>query len=93
MNLDRRASARESLVLPIVLADGSSATTRDVSESGLFFTVDAGRQLDKWMHVEFSVPSAHLKFTATGEIVRIEHGEHEDGVALRLHAPKLSVLD
>jgi len=93
MDLDRRASARESLALPIVLADGSSATTRNVSASGLFFTVPAGQQVDMWMRVEFSVASAGLRFTATGEVVRIERGQHEDGVALRLHAPRLSVLD
>lgn len=93
MDLERRASARECLALPIVLADGRIATTRDVSETGLFFTIDAGRQLDRWLLVEFSVPAAHLKFTATGEVVRIERGEHEDGIALRLHAPALSALD
>ena len=93
MDLDRRASARESLALPIVLADGSLATTRNLSADGLFFTAPAGQQVDKWIRVEFSVASAGLKFTATGEVVRIERGELEDGVALRLHSQALSALD
>jgi hypothetical protein len=93
MHSDRRSSARDKLSLPIALADGTPAVTRNISASGMFFTLPAGHQLDQWMQIEFEVPSAGLRFTAAGEVVRIEHGEGEDGVALRLHAPRLTALD
>jgi hypothetical protein len=92
MHPERRASPRDTLSLPIALADGGSAMTRNLSADGLFFTVPAGSRLDDWLHVEFAVPSAGLQFSAAGEVVRIEHGQHEDGVALRLHQPRLTAL-
>jgi hypothetical protein len=92
MHSERRASPRDTLSLPIALADGRPATTRNLSAGGLFFTVPAGTRLDTWLHIEFAVPSAGLQFSAAGEVVRIEHGQHEDGVALRLHRPRLTPL-
>jgi hypothetical protein len=93
MHPDRRASSRDHLALPMTLADGSAAMTRNVSAEGLFFTLPAGRQLDDWLLVEFEVPSAGLKFSAAGQVVRVERGDLEDGIALRLHAPRLTRLN
>ena len=93
MHPDRRASSRDHLALPMTLADGSAAMTRNVSAQGLFFTLPPGRELDEWLLVEFEVPSAGLKFSAAGQVVRVERGDREDGVALRLHAPRLTQLN
>lgn len=93
MHTERRSSARDTLALPIALADGSPAVTRNVSATGMFFTVPAGYRVDDWMRIEFEVPSAGLRFSAAGEVVRVERGEREDGVALRLHAPQLTAME
>jgi hypothetical protein len=93
MPTDRRASSRDHLCLPMTLADGSAAMTRNVRAHGLFFTLPAGHAIDDWLLVEFAVPSAGLKFSAAGQVVRIERGDGEDGVALRLHAPRLTPLN
>jgi len=92
MHPDRRSSARERLVFPITLEDGSAALTRDISADGLFFTLPVGHAVPGWMRIEFDIPQAALKFTAAGEVVRIDRGEHEDGVAVRLHAQRLFAL-
>lgn len=93
MHPDRRASARDTLSLPIALPDGGSGRTRDVSAEGLYFTLPSAAVVKDWLHVEFAVPSAGLKFSAAGEVVRIDHGDVEDGIALRLHMSRLTPLD
>lgn len=93
MHPERRTSARDRLSLPIALPNGSSGMTRDVSAEGLYFTLPAGSDVEPWLHVEFAVPSAGLKFSAAGEVVRIEHHDGEDGVALRLHMSRLTLID
>lgn len=90
---ERRASPREPLSLPIKLAGGASARTRDISEHGLFLFVPRGETVDEWLSVEFAVPQAGLKFDAVGEVVRIEPGIRQVGVAIRLHRPRLVPLD
>ena len=92
MDPDRRASPRDNLSLPIELAGGGVAMTRNVSAGGLFFTVPAGTPVEPWLQIEFEVPSAGLKFSAAGEVVRIQRGQDEDGVALRLHMTRLTPL-
>lgn len=93
MPSDRRASSRDHLFLPMTLADGSAARTRNVSANGLFFTLPPGREIEEWLLVEFEVPSAGLKFSAAGQVVRVERGDTEDGVALKLHAPRLTRIN
>lgn len=90
---ERRASPREPLRLPIKLAGGASALTRDISEHGLFLYVPRGESVDGWLSFEFAVPQAGLKFEAAGEVVRIEPGIRRVGVAIRLHRPRLVPLD
>jgi hypothetical protein len=89
---ERRASAREPLALPIQLADGSPAITRDVSAQGLYFFVPSDVQLDPWLWLEYEMPQSGLKFMAAGEIVRTEAGRRFTGVAVRLHEPRLLPL-
>lgn len=90
MRNERRSSPREALTLTIRLGDGSLAVTRDVSASGMFFTMPAEAKVEGWLHVEFEVPEAGLKFSAAGEVVRAERSAGASGVALRLHAPRLT---
>ena len=85
---ERRASAREPLSLPVQLADGSHARTRDISAEGLFLELPAGAQVPDWFSLQYEVPQTGLKFVAVGEVVRTEAG----GVALRMHRPRLEPL-
>lgn len=89
MATERRLTPREAIQLPVVLADGTRATTRDVSRGGLYLVVPPGTQVEDWVRLEFAVPPVGLKFTAAGEVVRVER----DGVALRLHHAHLSEID
>ena len=95
MATERRLTPREAIQLPVVLADGTPGRTRDVSRGGLYLTVPAGTHVNDWVRLEFAVPPVGLKFTAAGEVVRIERGTSAttDGVALRLHQAHLSELD
>lgn len=95
MAIERRLTPREAIQLPVVLADGTPGRTRDVSRGGLYLTVPAGTHVNDWVRLEFAVPPVGLKFTAAGEVVRVERGiaPATDGVALRLHQSRLSELD
>ena len=92
MRTERRVHPREALSLAIRLDDGSQALTRDVSASGMYFTVPAATEVEGWLHVEFEVPEAGLKFSAAGEVVRVERSPEGNGIALRLHGPRLTPI-
>lgn len=92
MNPERRATPREPLAVPIVLEDGSTAVTRNISAAGLFVLLPPGRVLDQWFSFEYDLPQAGLKFAATGEVVRTELAPAGVGVAVRLHDSHLVPL-
>lgn len=89
MTRELRAHPRETLSLRILLADGSTATTRDLSTEGLYVIVPAGSQVDDWVSFEFEIPETGLRYVATGQVVRVEQGPDGTGVALKLHEPEL----
>lgn len=93
MHQEQRADPREPLALPITLGDGTQAVTRDIGPEGLYFLMPAGKTIDDWVALAFEMPRARLKFTAAGEVVRIDRHEHCTGVALRLHGARLVPLD
>lgn len=90
---EQRVEPRERLALPIKLGGGSSAVTRDISPSGLFFEMDGIHQMHGSVDFEMHLPEARMKFTAVGEIVRVEHLGGKTGVAVRLMSPRLVPTD
>lgn len=86
-----RAWPRETLALPILLADGSVAVTRNVSAGGLFLVVPSSMLIGDRLTFEFDMPEIGLKYMATGEVVRLEHGADGLGVALKLQDGRLVV--
>lgn len=92
MTTERRAKPREALALPIVLADGTTATTRNLSEDGIYFTVAPGAHVDDWLSFELAAPQSGLKFIAAGEVMRREPRPNGTGIAMRLHGPRLLPL-
>jgi hypothetical protein len=93
MTMERRAKPRDSISLPIVLADGTTATTRNLSEDGIYFLVSPGVEVDDWLSFEFAAPQLGLRFLAAGEVLRREPGPDGTGIAMRLHGPRLFPLN
>jgi hypothetical protein len=90
---EQRVEPRERLALPIKLGDGASAVTRDISPTGLFFEIEGERPMRGLVDFEMHLHEACMKFTAVGEIVRVEHRSGKTGVAIRLMAPRLEVIN
>lgn len=90
---EQRLEPRERVALPLKLACGASAVTRDISAGGLFFVIEGRHVLSGPVDFEMELPEISLRFTASGEIVRIEHDATATGVAVRLLNPRLDVID
>ncbi len=90
---EQRTEPRERLALPLKLGDGLRAMTRDISPTGLFFEVEGERLMRGLVDFEMHLIEAGMKFTSVGEIVRIEYGGGKTGVAVRLMAPRLELID
>ena len=90
---EQRVDPRERLTLPIDLADGLRALTRDISAAGLFFVVQGHHVLHGPVEFELRVPEFSMRFSSSGEIVRVEHGADSTGVAVRFIDPRMDVLE
>jgi hypothetical protein len=90
---EQRTEPRERLALPLRLRDGSQAITRDISASGLYFEMDGDHNVDGLLDFEMELPDLHMKFTAVGRIVRVEHRPGITGVAVKLMSPRLEPLE
>jgi hypothetical protein len=90
---EQRLEPRERLALPLQLRDGSQAVTRDISASGLYFEMDGEYQVDGLVDFKMELPDLHMKFTAVGQIVRVEHRFGVTGVAVKLLSPRLEPLE
>lgn len=92
MFFEQRLDPREHLALPLKLGDGSSAITRDISASGMYFEITGIHPMDGLVDFELHLADANMKFTAEGEIVRIEHSSGKTGIAVKLRSPRLEPL-
>ncbi len=90
---EQRLDPRERLALPLQLADGPGAVTRDISATGLFFIMEGEHVLHGPVDFELHLPAFSMKFSSSGEIVRVEHGGGQTGVAVRLVNPRLDSMD
>lgn len=93
MLFDRRHGKREPIALTIMLASGVTGLTRDLGPQGLYFHMPLDEHLDDWVRLELDLSRAGLRASALGEVLRIERGERDLGVAMRLHALQLRPLD
>jgi hypothetical protein len=84
---DRRRATRYQVGLPVELQSGAG-TTRDVSESGVFFETD--QPLTVGSPISFSLilghadPEGPFRLQCKGSIVRVEEAEGKVGVAARI---------
>jgi hypothetical protein len=89
---EKRVEPREQLAVPLRLAEGVTAITRDISAAGLFFVIEGRHVFSGPVDFEMVLPEMSLRFTSSGEIVRIEHEQDTTGVAVRFLNPHLDVL-
>jgi hypothetical protein len=92
MFTEHRLDPREPLALPLTLADGQAAVTRDMSASGMYLEVSGWHEIVGRIVFEMHLAQAGMKFTAEGEIVRVEHSCGKTGIAVRLTSPRLQSL-
>jgi hypothetical protein len=81
--IDRRASPREPLHLPIEWEDGRRGWTRDISPDGLYVYLPPGLVPAPWYALQIGWGLARLQFRAMAQVLRVEHGAAVTGVALR----------
>ena len=92
MSGEQRVDPREPLALPLRLGDGRIAVTRDISPTGMYLEIQGDCSLSGPFVFEMEVAELGLKFTAEGEIVRVERHETRTGFAIRLRRPRLTPL-
>jgi hypothetical protein len=92
MFIEQRADPRERLALPLQLRDGARALTRDISAHGIFFEIEGMHDMHGVVDFELQLAEVGMRFTAVGEIVRIEYRGSRTGVAVRLVSPRLETL-
>jgi hypothetical protein len=93
MFLEQRSEPREALALPVKLADGAQALTRDISASGMYLEIPGAHEVLEPLHFEMDIEQPRMRFTAEGHIVRIEHHDGNTGIAVKLVSPRLDLLD
>jgi hypothetical protein len=92
MFFERRRHRRERLALPIEVA-GRIGVTRDISIGGLFVALDGEHALQGGVEFELQLAGFAMSFTASGQIVRVEHDPGTTGIAVRLIAPRLTPVE
>jgi hypothetical protein len=90
---EQRQDPRERLVLPLQMRDGSVALTRDISARGLYFEIEGEHDMVGLVDFEMHLTDARMRFTAVGEIVRLQYHNGRTGVAVRLLSPRLVPLE
>ncbi|MES3004220.1 MAG: PilZ domain-containing protein [Pseudomonadota bacterium] len=92
MTVEQRTEPRESLALPLRLEDGTWAVTRNISVSGMYLEIRGDHTLGASVVFEMAVMNSHMRFTAEGQIVRVEHRDGVTGLAVELRDSKLEPL-
>jgi len=91
MFIEQRMDPREPLALPLKMGE-HEAVTRDISASGMFLEMSGCHDIGGAVMFEMDLADAHIRFSAEGEIVRIEHADGKTGIAVRLLSARLKPL-
>ena len=89
----RRESERVSAEVRVLFPEGSGIT-RDMSPSGVFILADEEFSVGQALRfsIEFDNPTGHgevLYLDCAGEVVRVEDGGDERGIAVKIHESHL----
>lgn len=91
MEVKRRIAERELLAVPVTVSGYGTGMTRDVSLSGLYFSIDGtvqpGAQID--FRIALDIHGQPLTLVGQGEVVRVEAQGRRSGVAVRMLASQL----
>lgn len=91
---EHRREPRETLALPVKLAGGVHALTRDISPSGMYLEIRGNPgDVEGALFFEMHLEDAKMRFTSEGRVVRIEQHDGFTGIAVKLVSPKLEALD
>lgn len=91
---EHRSEPREALALPVRLAGGAQALTRDISPSGMYLEIRGNpAEIDGALFFEMRLEEARMKFTSEGRIVRVEQHDGYTGIAVKLVSPRLEAID
>jgi hypothetical protein len=85
-----RDDPRERIALPLKIGDGLMAVTRDIGPSGMYVEIKGKHELTGKLVFELQLPG--LKFTAEGEILRIDHLPGSTGLAIKFHESRLESI-
>jgi len=83
----------ERLEMPLRLGDGTRAVIRDIGPSGLYFEVEGDHTITGPLVFELQLAGGRVKFSATGEIERLERVGNRTGVTIRFLHPRLQAID
>jgi hypothetical protein len=89
---EQRLEPREPLAMPLELEDGTTAVTRDISATGMYFEIDGSYALTGPVVFEMQLADLGVKFTAEGSIVRVDRRAGRTGFAVKLHQPRFQPL-
>jgi hypothetical protein len=91
---ERRSEPREALAVPFLMPDGGHGTTRDLSESGVFFETDWDQEPGSVLDLEFTLASKGrcFRFVARGTVTRTEQRAEKLGVAMKFHSTRMEVF-
>jgi hypothetical protein len=90
---EQRIDPRELVSLPLTLEDGSSAVTRDISASGMYFEIKGSYTMTGPVLFEMQLAELGVKFQAEGDIVRVDRHDGTTGFAVKLRHPRFQPLD
>jgi acyl-coenzyme A thioesterase PaaI-like protein len=91
MTKDNRLDERIEVQLPVMLPGGQTAATHDISASGVYFVTDTRQAVGSTVEfeIEFDMPTGPIRLVAKGRIVRVDHRDHQNGVAVQLVESRL----
>jgi hypothetical protein len=93
MTNEQRSETRQQVAMPVLLANGATGTTRDLSTKGVFLEMDSdpglGSVIDMTIELKLAERSMWLK--SRGRVVRIEALGERTGVAVKMLESKLEM--
>lgn len=93
MFTEQRNEPRQPINRPVKLTGGEDAVVRNISPSGMYLEIRGSAPQQGSIVIEMTLPEAGMKFTARGQIVRMEHREGLTGIAVKLEAPQLEPIE
>ena len=85
----QRGNERVHAEVPVLTEEGAEGMTRDISPSGVYFSVDRTFRVGETVRfsIDFDAPAhthAGLHLTCVGTVVRVENANGETGVAVAI---------